>query len=111
MASSLSKLRESPLWCRVGPFLIFASLTSMQGLFGEEGKYWIYIGKSVLGAIILWLIWPFVEELRWTISLEAVVVGILVIVVWIGIDLYYPKLISADKLWNPNVQFGPGSGL
>jgi CAAX prenyl protease-like protein len=111
MSGVLSKLRESPMWCRVAPFLIFVTLTSLQGRFGEESKYWIYIGKSILGAIMLWLIWPSVKELRWTFSLEAVVVGVLVIVVWIGIDPYYPKLMHPDKPWNPPAQFGEGSPL
>ena len=88
MAEWFGKLRESPLWVRVAPFLIFVTLTSFQGKFGEESKYWIYTGKSVLGAMMLWLIWPGVKELRWTFSIEAVVVGILVIVVWVGIDYY-----------------------
>ncbi len=111
MAGLIGKLRESPLWVRVAPFLIFVTLTSLQGKFGEESKYWIYIGKSILGALMLWLIWPSVKELRWTFSIEAVVVGVLVIVVWIGIDQYYPKLLHPDKPWNPHAQFGEGTGL
>jgi CAAX prenyl protease-like protein len=111
MGGLLKRLRDSPLWCRVAPFLIFVSLTTMQGLFGEEWKYWIYTGKSVVGAVLLSLVWPNVKELRWTISLEAVVVGVLVIVVWVGIDPFYPKLLHPDKPWNPNAQFGEGSGV
>ena len=111
MAGLLSKLKGSPLWIRVLPFLIFVTLTSAQAWFGEAGKYWIYIGKSILGAVMLIAIWPSVKELRWTVSLEAIAVGVLVIVVWIGIDPYYPKLVHPDKPWNPNAQFGTGSGL
>jgi CAAX prenyl protease-like protein len=111
MARLPGKLRESPLWVRFAPFLIFVTLTSLQGRVGEESKYWIYVGKSVLGAIMLWLVWPSVKELRWTFSIEAVIVGVLVIVVWIGIDPYYPKLLHADKPWNPHAQFGERTGL
>src|SRR5436190_21092084 len=111
MGGLLSRLRASPLWCRIGPFLIFATLTSVQGTFGEESKYWMYVGKSVLGAVMLWLIWPSVKELRWTVSPEAVVVGVLVIVVWVGIDPYYPKLLHPERPWNPHAQFGAGTPL
>ncbi len=112
MSGLLSKLRNSPLWCRVAPFLVFASLTSLQGAFGEESKFWIYIAKSVLGAVMLWLIWPSIKELRWTFSMEAVIVGVLVIIVWIGLDPYYPKLpMGVQKPWNPNTAFGEGSPL
>src|SRR4029079_7812868 len=111
MAGLLSKLRGSPLWVRVLPFLIFVTLTSAQGWFGEAAKYWIYVGKSLLGAIMLWLVWQNVKERRWTVSLEAVAVGVLVILVWVGIDPYYPKLVHPEKPWNPHAQFGVGSGL
>jgi CAAX prenyl protease-like protein len=111
MEGLLSKLRESPYWARVAPFLIFVLLTSLQGAFGEASKFWIYAAKSLVGVFLLWLVWRQVEELRWTFSLEAVAVGVLVIVVWIGLDSFYPKLMSAGKPWNPHAQFGEGSAL
>ena len=111
MNGLVSKWRESPYWVRVAPFLIFVLLTSLQGWFGEASKYWIYVAKSALGAVLLALVWPRVKELKWTVSVEAVLVGILVIVVWVGIDNFYPKLLKADKPWNPHAQFGAGSAL
>ena len=111
MEGSLLKWRDNPYWVRVAPFIIFVLLTSLQGRFGEASKYWIYAGKSALGALLLWLVWGKVKELRWTFSLEAVVVGILVIVVWIGLDPWYPKFVHADKPWNPHAEFGAGSAL
>jgi CAAX prenyl protease-like protein len=111
MQGFLAKVLGSPYWLRVAPFLIFAGLTSLQGVFGEEGKFWIYAGKSALGAVLLWLVWGRVKELRWTVSLEAILVGVLVIVVWIALDPYYPKFLKADKPWNPHTVFGEGSAL
>lgn len=111
MEGFLEKVRQSPYWLRVAPFLIFVLLTSAQGLFGEAGKYWIYTGKSILGAVMLCWLWRKVTELRWTISIEAVVVGVLVIVVWIALDPFYPKFVNPGKPWNPHQQFGEGSAL
>src|SRR5688500_12134407 len=111
MEGLLSKVRESPYWLRVAPFLIFVLLTSLQGSLGESSKYWIYTGKSLLGALILWFVWRRVQELRWTFSVEAVAVGVFVIVVWIALDPFYPKFFNSDKPWTPHAQFGEGSAL
>ena len=107
----IEKLRGNPMAARVAPFVIFAALTALQGQFGEASKYWIYLGKTLVGVWLLWAIWPVIPEMRWKISWEAVVVGILVFVMWVGIDPFYPKLINADKPWNPHLQFGEGTAL
>ncbi len=69
-------LGKSPLAARVAPFVIFLALTSCQGQFGAASAYWFYLAKTL---IAIWLIWdmrPFVSEMRWAMSWEAVVVGI-----------------------------------
>jgi CAAX prenyl protease-like protein len=116
----------SPLLARVAPFLIFLGLTFLQGAFGETSRYWIYLAKTVLGAWMLWAVWGRVAECRWAFSWEAVVVGVGVCVLWVGLDPYYPG--QADLLakvglghgsdpakpsipWNPLAQFGSGSAL
>lgn len=96
---------------RVAPFFIFAALTTSQTLFGEAGRYWIYIAKSFVGAWLLWVVWPVVPEMRWKVSWEAVVVGLLVLVMWVGIDPFYPKYPKEPKPWNPNSLYGEGSAL
>jgi CAAX prenyl protease-like protein len=53
----------------------------------------------------------FVAEMRWAFSWEAVVVGVAVFVMWVGIDPYYPHMKSDGELWNPQKQFGEGSAL
>lgn len=104
-------LDQRPLAARVVPFVIFLILTSLQGKFGPESHFWFYAGKTVLGAIMLWIVWPVISELRWAFSWEAVVAGIAVFVIWVGIDPYYPKWGKTEITWNPFTQFGEGSPL
>ncbi len=107
----VKKVRGSAVLIRAIPFLIFITLTSCQGLFGEASRYWIYAGKSLLGAGMIWGMWPFVAEMRWVLSWEAVVTGVAVLVMWIGIDDFYPKFGRPAAGWNPPAQFGQGSTL
>jgi CAAX prenyl protease-like protein len=105
------KLRSSPVVARVAPFVIFLVLTTCQGQFGEASRYWFYVAKTFLGIWLIWVMWPVVTEMRWAFSWEAVVVGILVCVMWVGINDYYPKFSKAGAAWNPHAQFGEGSAL
>lgn len=117
-----AKLRSSPLVARVAPYIIFVALTALQGQLGEASKYWFYFAKSIVGIWLIWAVWPVVKEMRWSFSLEAVLVGVGVIVAWIALDPLYPKLdelfprlfgssSSTPKFWNPHAQFGAGSAL
>ena len=135
------RLRQSPALARVLPFLIFVVGTALQDSFGPAGRYWIYLGKSLAGVWLVWgLLRPWVAEARWAFSWEAVVVGVGVLVIWVGLDPYYPAvdqlfagltqhcwnpLVRAVGLggwaqtatgaapvpWNPHAQFGEGSFL
>lgn len=138
MRSLIQKYLSSPLLLRVVPFLIFLLLTFLQGQFGEASRYWFYFAKTFVGAGMLWAVWPLIAELRWKISWEAVVVGILVFVMWVGLDGIYPSLgqlsqnladsfpsmkpllkglgfLSEEKAgvihWNPHELFGSGTAL
>lgn len=101
----------SAMAARVLPFVIFVLLTSGQGMFGEASRYWIYAAKTAAGAWLIWLMRPYVAEMKWAISWEAVVVGVAVFGVWVGLDEAYPQPASTDKPWNPHAQFGVGSAL
>lgn len=116
--------QNSPIAVRVVPFVVFLLLTGVQGKFGEEGRYWIYLAKTLVGAWLLWESRPFIAEMRAALSWEAVVVGVAVCVMWVGIDTWYPKLSelmvkvglskapSTPELpWNPFKQFGEGAML
>jgi CAAX prenyl protease-like protein len=107
----LDKIRNSPALVRAVPFVLFVGLTALQGQFGEASRYWVYLGKTVVGIWFVWLMRPHVSEMRWAFSWEAMVVGIAVCVMWVGIDAWYPKIGKAAGGWNPNAQFGPGSAL
>ena len=117
--------QNSPAIARVAPFVVFLLLTYCQGKFGEESRYWFYFAKTVVGAWLVWEMRGVVTEMRWALSWEAVVVGVGVCAMWVGLDGFYPKTSAvmanfglgksnaADVLgaWNPHAQFGDGTTL
>ena len=114
------QLTRTPLAARVAPFVVFVVLTVCQDLPGPAGRYWIYLAKTVLGAAMLVAVWPAVQEMRWKLSWEAVLVGVAVFVMWAGLDdLFvllgfrnsYPKWNIAGGVWNPPAHFGQGAAL
>jgi len=109
---------------RVAPFIIFLALTFCQGKFGPASAYWFYLAKTLVAVWLIWEMYPLVSEMRWTISWEAVVVGIAVFILWVGLDPLYPKLSeitaklglskysgTSQSFWNPHAQFGQDSTL
>jgi len=135
------KLEGDPVWARVLPFVLFAGLTLFQGQFGPASNYWVYFAKTLLGVALVWLIYPIVAELRYQVSVAAVVVGVGVFVMWAGLDdafrwlgwsHSYPRLSEVSfasishwlgfsqtpppppppvESWNPHRQFGQDSAL
>ena len=118
------QLSKSPTAARLLPFLIFSMVTACQSWFGEDARYWLYLARIITGAWLIWEMRSFVSELRLSFSWDAVVVGIGVLVMWIAIDGFYPKLTellikmgisnepaSPPHPWNPHAQFGHGSPL
>ncbi|MCP5521742.1 MAG: CAAX prenyl protease-related protein [Verrucomicrobiales bacterium] len=105
------KFAESPLWPRILPFAVFLALGAGQALFGESGAYWFYLAKTIAGGWLVWLMRPFVKEMRWAFSWEAVVVGVLVLVMWIAVDPHYPHLGGEGEPWNPFLLYGEGAAL
>ena len=115
-----AQLTRTPLAARVVPFVVFVVLTSTQDLFGPAGRYWCYLARTLVGAAMLAAIWPAVQELRWKLSWEAILVGVAVFVMWAGLDDLlvrlgfshsYPKWSPGGGPWNPPGHFGPGAGL
>lgn len=125
MSGWLEEVKKSPTLARAVPFVVFLVLTAFQGDFGEAGRYWIYLAKTGVGAWLLWELRGVVTEMRWAFSVEAVVVGVGVFVLWVGLDPYYPGLdavmfklgLGKDPAkstvtpWNPFTQFGAGSAM
>lgn len=117
-------LGASPAAARAVPFLIFVALTVAQGKWGPASAYWFYLAKTLVGLWLICEMWPLVTEMRWAFSWEAVVTGVGVFALWVGIsgdwttqDSLWVKLGLAHAPaapaapWNPNAQFGPGSPL
>jgi uncharacterized protein len=107
----LTKFFSNPIYARVAPFFIFVALTFCQGKSETPLAYWFYLTKTLVG---LWLIYemrPFVSEMRWAFSWEAMVVGIAIFAMWVGIDPYYPKIFKSGSTGNPAVVFGQNSPL
>src|SRR5688500_15660152 len=92
MSAALEKGQRSPLLVRVVPFAIFLAFTACQGQFGATSQYWFYLAKVIVGAWAIWLMRPFVSEMRWHLSWEAVAVGIGVFAIWVGLDPFYPSI-------------------
>jgi CAAX prenyl protease-like protein len=105
------KFEGSPEYARVAPFAIFVILTAMQGQLGEASRYWVYLLKTLVGAWLIWEMRPFVQEMRWRISWEAIAVGFAVGALWVGLDGLYPRMSSADAVWNPLKEFGDRSAV
>lgn len=103
------KFETSPEYARVLPFGVFVALTFGQGSLGPSSAYWVYLLKTLVGAWLIWESRPFVQEMRWALSWEAVVVGVVICAAWIGLDELYPRLSKPEALWNPAQQFGAGS--
>ena len=83
------KWAASPLRARVLPFVVFLALTGLQGQFGETYRYYGYLAKTLVGAVVLWSVWPFIPEVRWKMSGGAVLTGVGVFIMWVGLpDLF-----------------------
>jgi membrane protease YdiL (CAAX protease family) len=87
-----SKITQSPALVRVVPFAIFLALTFLQDRFGEQPRYWIYVAKTLAGAAMLAVVWRHIVELEWRFSWEAIVLGVAVFALWVGLDGWYPSL-------------------
>jgi CAAX prenyl protease-like protein len=109
----ITKFSSSPWFTylvRIVPFAAFVALTLMQGQFGETGAYWIYALKTLLGAALIWLVWAHVKEMRWNFSWEAVVAGVAVFFLWVGLDGLYPSVFGERTAsFNPIKSYGEGS--
>lgn len=107
----LTKIFASPIYARVIPFFIFVVLTACQGKLGAASAYWFYLVKTIVGAWLIFEMRPFVSEMRWAVSWEAAVVGLLIFVIWVGLDGHYPKFFHSPSTGNPSATFGPKSAL
>lgn len=106
-----ARLLNSPAAVRVVPFVVFVALTALQGQLGATSPYWMYLLKTLVGVALIWATLPAVAELRWRITPAAVLTGVAVFAVWVGLDPFYPKLTTSGEAWNPHRVFGDGAPL
>ena len=107
----LTQIFKNPIYARVLPFIIFVALTACQGKLGPASAYWFYFAKTFVGAWLIFEMRPHVSEMRWAVSWEAIIIGILIFVIWVGLDPYYPKLFKTGSTGNPADIFGQSSPL
>jgi len=105
------KLEGSPELARIAPFAAYALFGAFQGEPDRGSHYWSYIIKTFIAAWMVWEVWRLVPEMRWKISWEAVVIGIAIFVLWVGLDGHYPRLAKLDAGTDPFRYFGPGSAI
>lgn len=92
----------------VAPFGVYFVFLLIQARW-TTGLVWLYPIKTLAVAVTLWIFRRDYEELRWPWKtpgalvslLLATVIGLVVIVIWIGLDPFYPKL-SNDEPFNPH---------
>ena len=111
MEALRKKFAESPEFARAAPLMIFVVFTALQSQFGAGSEFWVYVIKTLVGAWLVWEMRPYVQEMRWKCSWEAIAVGVVIFLVWVGLDGHYPRLtkLAPDAGWNPGTHFGPGS--
>lgn len=106
------KLASSPIHARVVPYVLIVLLTFIHDSTEGPARYWLYLVKILVGLWCVVEMRALVPEMRWAVSWEAVLAGMLVFIIWVGLDPYYPKfnfLFKQGAPWNPFKQFGAGS--
>src|SRR5678816_4433566 len=109
------KFKASAVYARFAPFFIFVVVLVVVGMGGGDMKYWA-TARYVVGAWLVWEMRPYVPEMRWAFSWEAVVVGVAVFAIWVGLDPFYPMNEiflkgTKESLWLPFDRFGEGSAI
>jgi CAAX prenyl protease-like protein len=83
---------NTPEFPRVLPFAVFLLIGSLAGKFFPGSEYWFYALKTVAVAGLVWALRRRLPEMQWRSGVAAVAVGVLVAVVWIGLDGRIPSL-------------------
>jgi len=109
---------------RVLPFAAFLALTLLQGRLGAASLFWLYGLKTLLGAYLVWLVWPLVAEMRWKFGWDAVLTGVVVFGLWVALGRGWGTQQGLAALfglsaatpapapsWNPFAAFGDAPEL
>jgi len=85
-------MKSKPWLPYVVPFGVYMAFLLVQS---NANLLWLYPVKTIAVAAALWFFRKEYEELRPNFSILAVVVGVVAIAIWIGIDSFYPKFTQA----------------
>jgi len=84
------------------PFIVFALFIYLPALTGIEEIY-LYPVKTIVTGSLLIYFWSFYKhEITVSLDLSCVSAGILVFIIWVGMEGIYPK-IGQDSVFNPFV--------
>ena len=104
---SNTSARSAPAWLkapmgpRVLPFLVFTLMTSLPTQLYPGDLFWNYALKTLLvGGLLVWLR-PWLPEMKWAVSPEALGVGLGVAVLWIFLDARMNTHPKPEDVWNP----------
>jgi len=86
------------------PFGLFIAVTAAQGIAPDAVKG-LYPAKTFLVALLLVVLLPWIPSLKPTYSAQSVSVGLLVCVIWVAIDGFYPHL-STPQTFDPTTEMG-----
>jgi len=101
-SSSVLDMPETP---RVLPFALFLLIGAIPTGWFPGGEFWLYLIKTVAAGWLLWAWRRRIIEMRWAISWEAVVVGLVIAVLWIGLEGRIP---SVGAIWDMAAEFIAG---
>ncbi|MEA3515505.1 MAG: CAAX prenyl protease-related protein [Nanoarchaeota archaeon] len=82
------------------PFIIYISISPLLGIFIEEPMYAAYIIKTILVTAALIYYWKKYKEIKFKFDLHAILAGLLIFIIWVGIDSLYPHL-GEPSAFNP----------
>lgn len=94
MTSESSTPTRPPLLERVSDFYAYLIPMAVFLLFTQFGVWWkewypaCYVARSILVPILLFLLWPKYTPIRWNYWWLGVLVGVLGIVQWVGMQLF-----------------------
>lgn len=113
LLNSCYKWISAPYQARIVPYGIFVLLTHFQGQWGESSLYWVYILKTIVGILMLSVVWKTVDEMRWKCSFPGLLAGVFIFGVWVIIGNYARSHSLFDffqtskpvTLWNPQAYY------
>lgn len=113
-------LLEMPETARILPFAVFLLFMLIPATVFPGAEYWLYAAKTIAAAGVLWWLRDRLPEMKWAVSWEAVVVGIVIAVVWLGLppvklpwELFSKAKEAAkpEEVWNPVAYFAGNPAL